>query len=112
MNLIARLFGPKQHPRPEPTAADVAAVDVDRMLATARERGDARAEDEVLAALLVGADDTAQRHRDEDFRRRAAAAAVAVRDRLVGRVGEDRATELFVASAGPVGEDGRPRRPS
>ena len=111
MNLIGRLFGPKQHERPEPSAADVAAVDVDRMVATARERGDARDEDEVLAALLVGADFMAQRHKDEGLRLRAAAASVAVRDRLVGRVGEERAAELFVASAGPVGEDGRPRRP-
>ena len=112
MNLIGRLFGPKQHPRPEPSAADVAAVDVDRMVATARERGDGRGEDEVLASLLVGADFTAQRHKDEGMRLRAAAAGVAVRDRLVGRVGEERAAELFVVSEGPVGEDGRPRRPS
>ena len=89
----------------------MAAVDVDRMLATARERGDARDDDEVLAALLVGADFTAQRHKDERMRLRAAAASVAVRDRLVAPVGEERAADLFVSSAGPVGEDGRPRRP-
>ena len=111
MNLIGRLFGPRQHERPEPGAADVAAVDVERMVATARERGDARAEDEVLAALLVGADMAAQRHPDADLRLKAAAAAVALRDRLVARAGEERAVELFVTSAGPVGEDGRPRRP-
>ena len=111
MNLIGRLFGPRRHPRPQPSAADVAAVDVDRMVATARERGDDRAEDEVLAALLVGADYTAQGHRDPQMRLRAAAASVAVRDRLVTRVGEERAAELFAASAGPVGEDGRTRRP-
>jgi hypothetical protein len=110
MNLIGRLFGPRQHPRPEPSAADVAAVDVERMVATARERGDRRDDDGVLAALLVGADMAAQRHPDPDLRLRAAAASVALRDRLVGRVGEERAVELFVASEGPVGEDGRPRR--
>ncbi len=111
MNLIGRLFGPKQHERPEPTAADVAAVDVDGMVATARERGDRRDDAEVLAALLVGADFMAQRHRDENLRLRAAAASIAVRDRLVGLVGVVRAAELFVASAGPGGEDGRTRRP-
>jgi hypothetical protein len=111
MNLIGRLFGPRQHPRPEPSAEDVAAVDVDRMVATARERGDGRDEDEVLAGLLVGADFTAQRHKDESMRLRAAAAGEAVRNRLVARVGEERAAELFIDSAGPVGEDGRPRRP-
>ena len=110
MNLIGRLFGPRQHPRPTPSPADVAAVDVDRMVATARERGDRRDEHEVLAALLVGADMAAQRHHDEAMRLRAAAASVAVRDRLVAAVGEERAVELFVASDGPVGEDGRPRR--
>ena len=110
MNLISRLFGPKQHARPDPTAADVAAVDVDRMIATARERGDVRGEAELLAALLVGADMAAQRHHDAEIRLRASAASVAVRDRLVGLVGEERAAELFVASEGPVGEDGRPRR--
>src|SRR5688572_28719137 len=101
VNLISRLFGPKQHPRPEPSRADVAAVDVDRMIAMARERGDERDEDEVLASLLVGADFTAQRHRDEGLRLKAAAAQIAVRDRLVARVGEERAAQLFVASAGP-----------
>lgn len=111
MTLIGRLFGPKRHPRPEPTAADVAAVDVDRMMRTARERGDEREDAEVLASLLVGAEFTAERHRDEDLRLRAAAAAVAVRDRLVSLVGEERAVQLFQSSKGPVGEDGRPRRP-
>lgn len=110
MNIIARLFGTRQHPRPEPSPADVAAVDVDRMVATARERGDRRGEPEVLAALLVGADMAAQRHPDEALRLRAAAASVALRDRLVAAVGEERAVELFAASEGPVGEDGRPRR--
>lgn len=110
MNLISRLFGPKQHARREPTAADVAAVDVDQMVLTARERGDARGEPEVLAALLVGAEMAAERHHDAAIRLRASAASVAVRDRLVGLVGEERAVELFVASEGPVGEDGRPRR--
>jgi hypothetical protein len=111
MSLIGRLFGARRHPRPTPTPADVASVDVDRMLATARERGDHREEAEALAALLVGAEFTADRHADDDMRLRAAAAAVAVRDRLVALVGEDRAAELFVTSAGPVDEQGRPRRP-
>jgi hypothetical protein len=111
MSLINRLFGPRQHPRPEPAAADVAEVDVDRMIATARDRGDGREEAEVLAALLVGADFTAQRHRDPAMRLRAAAATEAVRTRLLALVGEGRATELFVESTGPVGEDGRARRP-
>lgn len=110
MNLLGRLFGPRRHERPTPTAADVAAVDVDRMLATARERGDTRAEPEALAALLVGAEMAADRHPDAGLRLKASAASLALRDRLVARVGEERAAELFAASEGPVGEDGRPRR--
>lgn len=103
MNLIGRLFGARRHSRPEPTLADVAAVDVDRMIATARERGDERDEPEVLAALLYGADMTAGGHPDADMRLRAAAAMVAVRDRLVARVGVERAAELFAASDAPPG---------
>ena len=110
MNLLGRLFGPRSHPRPTPSPADVAAVDVDRMLATAVERGDRRSEPEVLAALLVGAELTAERHHDPALRLRAAAAALAVRDRLVAAVGQDEAVRLFAASEGPVDEQGRTRR--
>lgn len=111
MSLIGRLFGARRHPRPTPSAADVAAVDVDRMIDTARERGDRRTDAEALAGLLVGAEFSADRHPDADLRLRAAAAAVAVRDRLVSMVGEDRAAELLAASEGPVDEQGRARRP-
>lgn len=110
MNLISRLFSPRRHTRPVPSEEEVAAVDVDRMIATARERGDRRSEPEVVASLLVGAEMTAERHDDEDLRRRGAAAAVATRDRLVALVGEGEAVRLFVASEGPVDEQGRPRR--
>jgi hypothetical protein len=109
MNLIGRLFGARRHERPAPTAADVAAIDVDRMIATARERGDRRDKAEVLAALLVGAEVTADRHHDAGLRLRAAAAALAVRDRLVAQVGEDEAVRLLAASDGPVDEEGRTR---
>lgn len=111
MNLIARLFGSKQHPRHEPTPDEVAAVDVDRMIATARERGDRRGEPEVLAALLLGAEMSADRHPEAEFRRRAAAASAALRDRLRALVGDDRAAELLAATEGPVDEQGRPQRP-
>lgn len=110
MNLIARLFGPRAHARPTPSPEDVAGIDVDRMLATARERGDRRSEPEVLAALLLGADVTAERHPDDHLRLRAAAAAVATRDRLVAAVGEDEAARLLASSTGPVDEQGRTRR--
>lgn len=110
MNLIGRLFGPRRHQRPTPSPADVAAVDVERMVATARERGDRRSHEEVLAALLVGAELTADRHHDGDMRLRAAAAAVALRDVLVAAAGEDEAARLFADSAGPVDEAGQPRR--
>lgn len=110
MNLIGRLFGPRRHPRPTPSPGDVAAVDVDGMIATAVERGDRRSEPEVVAALLVGAEFMAERHHDPAMRLRAAAAAVAVRDRLLGLVGHDEAVRLFAVSEGPVDERGRPRR--
>ena len=114
MHIVSRIFGARRHERPEPTDAEVAAVDVARMIEQARARGDVRSDDEILAALLVGADLTAERHPDPELRRRAAAAAVATRDRLVERVGEDEAARLLSASAGPIGEDGttsrRPRR--
>ena len=88
----------------------MAAVDVDRMIAVARERGDRRGEDEVLAALLYGAEMSADRHPDAGLRLRAAAAALAVRDRLVALVGEERAVALLSASEGPVDEQGRTSR--
>lgn len=106
MSLIARLFGARHHSTPQPSAEEVAAVDVPRMLALARERGDRRSDDEIAAALLMGADLTATRHRDEDLRRRAAAASVATRDWLVARVGEEETARLLAASSGPIGEDG------
>jgi hypothetical protein len=114
VHIVSRIFGARRHPRAQPTDAEVAAVDVPRMLEQARARGDVRSEEEILAALLMGADLTAERHPDPELRRRAAAAAVATRDALVDRVGEDEAVRLLAASAGPIGEDGttsrRPRR--
>jgi hypothetical protein len=114
VHIVSRIFGARRHTRPEPTDAEVAAVDVARMIEQARARGDVRSDAEILAALLMGADLTAERHPDPELRRRAAAAAVATRDRLVERVGEEEAARLLSASAGPIGEDGttsrRPRR--
>jgi hypothetical protein len=114
VHIVSRIFGARRHPRAQPTDAEVAAVDVPRMLEQARARGDVRSEEEILAALLMGADLTAERHPDPELRRRAAAAAVATRDALVDRVGEDEAAGLLAASAGPIAEDGstsrRPRR--
>jgi len=114
VHILSRVFGPRRHARVEPTGAEVAAVDVSRMIEQARARGDVRSDDEILAALLMGADLTAERHPDPELRRRAAAAAVATRDALVDRVGEEEAARLLSTSAGPVGEDGttsrRPRR--
>lgn len=80
------------------------------MVATARERGDGRNEPEVVAALLVGAEFTADRHPDAELRRRASAAAIAVRDRLVELVGEEEAVRLLSDSDGPVDEQGRTQR--
>ena len=81
------------------------------MLDLARARGDWRPDHEIAAALLMGADLTAERHPDPELRQRAAAASVATRDWLVTRVGEDEAARLLSASLGPVGEDGStPRR--
>jgi hypothetical protein len=112
VNPFARIFGARRHVTPQPTDAEVAAVDVPRMLDVARERGDRRPDDEIAAALLMGADLTAERHPDAELRRRAAAASVATRDWLVGRVGEDEAVRLLSASLGPIGEDGTmPRAP-
>jgi hypothetical protein len=76
------------------------------MLDLARSRGDRRPDNEIAAALLMGADLTAERHPDPEMRRRAAAASVATRDWLVARVGEDEAVRLLSDSLGPIGEDG------
>lgn len=107
MNLLAQLFGSRRrHDVPTPSAADVAAVDVPRMLDRARDRGDRRTDDEIAASLVVGADLTAERHPDADLRRRAAAAAVATRNWLTARVGEEEAIRLVHTSLGPIGENG------
>ena len=82
------------------------------MLDLARARGDRRPDNEIAAALLMGADLTAERHPDPELRQRAAAASVATRDWLVARVGEDEAARLLSASLGPVGEDGSTPRPA
>jgi hypothetical protein len=112
VNPLARIFGPRRHVTPQPSEEDVAAVHVERMLDVARARGDRRPDDEIAAALLMGADLTAERHPDAEMRRRAAAASVATRDWLVARVGDDEAARLLSVSLGPVGEDGTtPRAP-
>jgi hypothetical protein len=108
---LSRIFGARRHAVARPTDEQVAAVDVPGMLDLARARGDRRPDDEIAAALLMGADLTAQRHPDPELRRRAAAASVATRNWLVARVGEDEAGRLLSASLGPIGEDGStPRR--
>ena len=117
MKWFSSIFGARRHVVAEPGDEEVAAVCVPRMLDVARARGDRRPDDEIAAALLVGADLTAERHPDPEVRGRAAAAAVATRDWLVARVGEDEAARLVSASLGPIGEDGttprtrRGRRP-
>jgi hypothetical protein len=103
---LARIFGARRHVTPQPSEEVVAAVGVPQMLDLARARGDRRPDDEIAAALLLGADLTAERHPDPELRRRAAAASVATRDWLVARVGEDEAARLLAASSGPIGEDG------
>jgi hypothetical protein len=112
VSLLSRLFGARRrYPRHEPTAEQVAAVDVEGMMQQARERGDQRRDNEVAAALLVGADLTAERHPDRDLRERAAAASVATRQWLVARVDEEEVERLLATSLGPVAEDGTlPRR--
>jgi glutamyl-tRNA reductase len=110
MSIIGRLFGARRHHTPEPTAEDVAAVDLDRMVSVARERGDRREEAEVVASLIVGAEVTAERHPDDALRSRAAAASVAATRWLVARVGEEEAARLVAASQGPVDEQGVPSR--
>jgi hypothetical protein len=110
MSFLSRIFGARRHATPQPSEEEVAAVDVPGMLELARDRGDRRPDDEIAAALLMGADLTAVRHSDADVRRRAAAASVATRDWLVARVGQVEAARLLSSSLGPVGEDGRTAR--
>jgi hypothetical protein len=105
-----RIFGGRRYVTGRPTDEQVAAVDVPRMLDRARARGDRRSDNEIAAALLLGADLTAERHRDPELRQRAAAASVATRDWLVARVGEDETARLLSVSLGPVGEDGTTAR--
>jgi hypothetical protein len=113
VSLLSRLFGARRrYSRYEPTAEQIAAVDVPAMLQQARDRGDSRRDNEIAAALLLGADLTAERHPDPDLRDRAAAASVATRQWLVSRVDEEEVERLLAASLGPVGEDGTlPRQP-
>jgi hypothetical protein len=106
VSLLSRVFGARRHVTPRPTDEQIAAVDVSQMLDRARARGDRRPDDEIAAALLLGADLTAERHSDPELRQRAAAASVATRDWLVARVGEDETARLVSVSLGPVGEDG------
>ena len=112
MSILSRIFGARRYATARPTSEAVAAVDVPRMLDQARARGDDRSDNEIAAALLMGADLTAERHPDNELRQRAAAASVATRDWLVARVGEDETARLLSVSLGPVGEDGAlPRTP-
>jgi hypothetical protein len=74
VSILRRVLGRRSYERPEPGPEDIARVDVSRMIATARERGDRRTDPEVVAALMLGADLTAERHPDADIRLRAAAA--------------------------------------
>jgi hypothetical protein len=111
VSLLRRVFGSRRYERPEPGPQDIARVDVPRMIATARERGDRRTDPEVVAALVLGADLTAERHRDSDMRLRGAAAFEACRRWLVEHVGEDEAARLLTESEGPVDEQGRMVRP-
>src|SRR3954465_455289 len=104
--MLSRIFGARRHVTPRPTDEQAAAVNVPRMLDLARARGDRRPDNEIAAALLLGADLTAERHHDPELRQRAAAASVATRDWLVARVGEDETARLVSVSLGPVGEDG------
>ncbi len=110
MSLLSRVFGARRYATARPTDEQVAGVDVPRMLDRARARGDRRPDNEIAAALLMGADLTAQRHPDSELRQRAAAASVATRDWLVSRVGEDETARLLADSLGPVGEDGTTAR--
>ena len=109
--MLRRLLGRRRYERPEPGPQDLARVDVAKMIATARERGDRRTDPEVVAALMLGADMTADRHHDPDMRLRAAAAFEVCRTYLVAHAGEDTAARLLSESEGPVDEQGRARRP-
>jgi hypothetical protein len=111
MSIIGRLFGPRRHANRPPTADEVARVDVQAMIATARERGDVRPDAEVVASLVLGAEFTAERHHDADLRVRAVAASAATTEGLVSWVGSEHAQRLIADSEGPVDEQGRPRRP-
>ena len=111
MSILRRVFGRRRFERPEPGPADIASVDITRMIATARDRGDRRTEPEMVAALMLGADLTADHHHDAEMRLRAAAAFEACRRWLVGYVGEDAAARLLSESLGPIDEQGRMRRP-
>jgi len=106
LGILSRVFGARRYATARPTGEEVAAVDVPRMLDQARTRGDDRSDNEIAAALLMGADLTAERHPDPELRQRAAAASVATRDWLVARVGEDETARLLSVSLGPVAEDG------
>lgn len=108
--MLSRVFGARRHVTPRPTDEQVAAVDVPRMLDLARARRDRRPDNEIAAALLMGADLTAQRHPDPELRQRAAAASVATSNWLVARVGDGETARLLSASLGPVGEDGSTAR--
>jgi hypothetical protein len=110
LSVLGRVFGARRYATVKPSDEEVAAVDVPRMLGQARARGDERSDDEIAAALLLGADLTAERHPDAELRQRAAAASVATRDWLVARVGEDETARLLSQSLGPIGEDGTTAR--
>ena len=111
MSLLGRVFGRRRYERPEPGPDDLDRIDVTKMIAIARERGDTRTEPEVVAALMLGAGLTADRHHDAELRLRGAAAFEVCRRWLVGYVGEDAAARLLSESLGPIDEQGRMQRP-
>ena len=108
---LRRLLGGRGYERPEPGPQDLARVDVDRMITTARARGDRRTDPEVVAALMLGADLTADRHEEAEMRLRGAAAFEVCRRWLIEQVGDDEAARLLSESEGPVDEQGRMARP-
>ena len=109
--MLRRLVARRRFERPVPGPGAVARVDVAKMIPTARERGDQRSDPEVVAALILGADQVASGHHDADMRLRGAAAYEACRGWLVERVGEDEGARLLVESAGPIDEQGKMSRP-
>ena len=111
MSFVRRLVGGRRYERPVPGPDDIARADVAGMIRTARERGDRRPEPDVVAALMLGADLTADRHGDPDMRVRAAAAFEACRRWLVEQVGDEEAARLLTTSEGPVDQQGRTARP-